>query len=150
MLRGPVRVPTFVLLTALQTALFTPLFTLAVAWVAQAPLDTSPAFLLRIGAIGVLTAAVSAVITGWMASTVVDDRVSAVVTAIRALGNGETRVPLPETRGDAVGRVARAVNAAGASLDARLGDLGRDRARLEAVLSGMVEGVIVVNEEGQV
>lgn len=144
------RVPTFVLLTALQTALFTPLFTLAVAWVTQAPLDTSLAFLLRIGAIGVLTAAVSAVITGWMASTVVDERVSAVVTAIRALGNGETRTPLPETRGDAVGRVARAVNAAGASLDARLGDLGRDRARLEAVLSGMVEGVIVVNEEGQV
>ena len=28
--------------------------------------------------------------------------------------------------------------------------LTRDRARLEAVLSGMVEGVIVVNEQGQV
>lgn len=144
------RVPTFVLLTALQTALFTPLFTFAVAWVTQAPLEASVGFLLRIGAIGVATAALSAMITGWMASTVVDDRVSAVVTAIRALGNGEVRAPLPETRGDAVGRVARAVNAAGASLDARLGDLARDRARLEAVLSGMVEGVIVVNEQGQV
>jgi two-component system phosphate regulon sensor histidine kinase PhoR len=148
--RGTLRIPTFVLLTALQTALFTPLFTVAVAWVTQQPLETSVGFLLRIGTIGVLTAALSAVITGWMASTIVDDRISDVVTAIRALGKGEPRAVLPETRGDAVGRVARAINTAGASLEARLGDLARDRARLEAVLSDMVEGVIVVNEQGQV
>ena len=148
--RGTLRIPTFVLLTALQTALFTPLFTFAVAWVTQQPLETSFGFLLRIGAIGVVTAALSAMITGWMASTVVDDRISHVVTAIRALGNGEPRVMLPETRGDAVGRVARAVNTAGTRLEGRLGDLARDRARLEAVLSDMVEGVIVVNEQGQV
>jgi two-component system, OmpR family, phosphate regulon sensor histidine kinase PhoR len=145
-----VRVPTFVLLTALQTALFTPLFTLGVAWVTQEPLETSAGFLLRVGLVGVATAAVSAVITGWMAATVVDDRVGDAVSAIRALGTGESRLPLPEPRGDALGRVARAINAAGARLDERLGDLTRDRARLEAVLSGMVEGVIVVNEQGQV
>jgi len=145
-----VRVPTFVLLTALQTALFTPLFMLGVAWVTQQPLETSPGFLLRVGLVGVVTAGLSAMITGWMASTVVDDRIGEAVSAIRALGTGERRTPLPEPRGDALGRVARAVNAAGASLDVRLGDLTRDRARLEAVLSGMVEGVIVVNEQGQV
>ncbi len=148
--RGPLRVPTFVLLTALQTALFTPVFTLGVAWVTQQPLETSPGFLLRVGLVGVVTAAVSAVITGWMASTVVDDRIGEVVSAIRALGTGEPWPRLPEPRGDALGRVARAVNIAGAALDVRLGDLSRDRARLEAVLSGMVEGVIVVNEQGQV
>ena len=67
--RGPLRIPTFVLLTALQTALFTPLFTLGVAWVTQAPLEASAGFLVRVGLVGMLTAAVSAVITGWMAST---------------------------------------------------------------------------------
>ncbi len=144
------RIPTFVLLTALQTALFTPLFTVAVAWVTQVPLEASPGFLVRVGLVGVVTAAVSSVITAWMAATVIDDRIGDVVSAIRALGSGEPRQRLPEMRGDALGRVARAVNAAGASLDARLGDLARDRARLEAVLSGMVEGVIVVNEQGQV
>jgi two-component system phosphate regulon sensor histidine kinase PhoR len=144
------RVPTFVLLTALQTALFTPLFTVGVAWVAQQPLEVSAAFLVRVGLVGVATAAVSAVITAWMASTVVDDRIGDVVTAVRALGAGEARAVLAETRGDALGRVARAVNTAGTALDLRLGDLTRDRARLEAVLSGMVEGVIVVNEQGQV
>lgn len=148
--RGPVRLPTFVLLTALQTALFTPLFTLGVAWVTQQPLETSPGFLLRVGLVGVVTAAISSVITGWMAATVVDDRIGEAVSAIRALGSGEPRNVLPEPRGDALGRVARAVNAAGHALEVRLGDLTRDRARLEAVLSGMVEGVIVVNEQGQV
>ncbi len=144
------RIPTFVLLTALQTALFTPLFTVGVAWVTQRPLEASPEFLLRVAMVGIATAAVSAIITAWMAATVVDDRIGDVVSAIRALGSGESRQRLPETRGDALGRVARAVNAAGAALDGRLGDLARDRARLEAVLSGMVEGVIVVNEQGQV
>ncbi len=144
------RVPTFVLLTALQTAIFTPLFTLGVAWVTQQPLAATPGFLLRVGLIGIATAAVSAVLTAWMASTVVDDRIGDVVSAIRGLGSGEARARLPETRGDALGRVARAVNAAGTSLDARLGDMARDRARLEAVLSGMVEGVIVVDERGHV
>ncbi len=144
------RVPTFVLLTALQTALFTPLFTMGVAWVTQQPLEVSAGFLMRVALVGIGTASVSAVITGWMASTVVDDRIGDVVTVIRALGTGEPRAALPETRGDALGRVARAVNTAGTALDVRLGDLTRDRARLEAVLSGMVEGVIVVNEQGQV
>ena len=144
------RLPTFVLLTALQAALFTPLFTVAVAWVTQQPLEATPGFLLRVGVVGIVTAAVSAIISGWMASTVVDERVGDVVTAVRALGSGAARRRLPETRGDALGRVARAVNAAGNAMDARLGDLARDRARLEAVLSGMVEGVIVVNEQGQV
>ncbi|MCC6164127.1 MAG: PAS domain-containing protein [Acidobacteria bacterium] len=144
------RIPTFVILTALQTALFTPLFTVAVAWVTQEPLETSAAFLLRIGLVGLVTAAVSAVITAWVALTVVDDRIGDVVTAVRALGSGELRAVLPETRGDAIGRVARAVNTAATLLETRLGDLTRDRARLEAVLSGMVEGVIVVDEHEQV
>ena len=74
------RIPTFVLLTALQTALFTPLFTVGVAWVTQEPLEATPGFLLRVGLVGVATAAVSAIITGWMAATVVDDRIGDVVS----------------------------------------------------------------------
>ncbi|MBA2355861.1 MAG: PAS domain-containing protein [Acidobacteria bacterium] len=144
------RIPTFVLLTAVQTALFTPLFTLAVAWVTREPLTPSAGFLLRIGVIGVVTAALSSVMTAWVAATVVDDRIGEVVSAVKALGSGDRRTVLPETRGDALGRVARAVNTAATMLDARLGDLGRDRARLEAVLTGMVEGVLVVDEQGQV
>ncbi len=144
------RISTFALLTALQTAVFTPLFTLAVAWVGPATLTLTSGVVLRIAVVGLLAAVVSSVVTMWVAATVVDERVGDLVAAIRELAGSEPRQRLPEGRGDALGRVARAVNAAGEALDVRLLELTRDRARLEAVLGGMVEGVLVVNELGQV
>lgn len=144
------RIPTFALLTAVQTALFTPLFTLAVVWIDPPGFAATPGLLLRIAIVGLVAAIVSSVITAWVAATVVDERVGDLVTAIKSLAGAETRQRLPETRGDALGRIARAVNAAGEALDVRLRELTRDRARLEAVLGGMVEGVLVVNEQGKV
>ena len=112
------RVPTFVLLTALQTALFTPLFTLGVAWVTQEPLETSAGFLLRVGLVGVVTAAdlrdhhrLDGGHGRGRPRSAMPSRPSA------PSGRASARMPLPEPRGDALGRVARAVNAAGASLD---------------------------------
>jgi two-component system phosphate regulon sensor histidine kinase PhoR len=46
--------------------------------------------------------------------------------------------------------LARAIDAAFRVADGRIGNLTRDRARTEAILSGMVEGVLVVDEVGQV
>lgn len=144
------RIPTFALLTALQTALFTPLFTVGVAWIDPTSFSATPGVLLRIAVVGLIAAVVSSALTAWVAATVVDERVGDLVTAVKSLAGAETRQRLPETRGDALGRIARAVNAAGDALDVRLRELTRDRARLEAVLGGMVEGVLVVNEQGKV
>lgn len=144
------RIPTFALLTALQTALFTPLFTLAIAWIDPPSFSATPGVLIRLAVVGLVAAVVSSAIAAWVAATVVDERVGDLVTAVKALAGAETRQRLPETRGDALGRIARAVNAVGDALDLRLHELTRDRARLEAVLGGMVEGVLVVNEQGKV
>ncbi len=144
------RTLTFALLTALQTAIFTPLFTLAVLWIAPGDVSPSAGVLLRVAVVGLVAALVSSTVTAWVAATVVDERVGDLVTAIKAVAASEVRERLPETRGDALGRIARAVNTAGDVLDQRLLELRRDRARLEAVLSGMVEGVLVVNEQGEV
>lgn len=144
------RIPTFALLTTLQTALFTPLFTVALLWIEPGGAAATPGVLLRVAVVGLVAALLSSFITAWVASTVVDERVGDLVTAIKALAGVGLRQRLPEPRGDALGRIARAVNSAGDTLELRLGELARDGARLEAVLGGMVEGVLVVNEQGQV
>jgi two-component system phosphate regulon sensor histidine kinase PhoR len=50
---------------------------------------------------------------------------------------------------DELGQVARALDDAASELSVRLGELARDRARMQAILSGMVEGVLVVDAQGR-
>lgn len=144
------RASTFALVTALLTVAFTALISGAVAWVTPGVLAVTPGIVVRLLLMGLVGALVATSVTAWVAATVVDEQVGDLVSAIKELASAQTRQPVPETGGDALGRVARAINAAGDALDIRLRELTRDRARLEAVLAGMVEGVLVVNEQGQV
>src|SRR3954469_24357872 len=57
-------------------------------------------------------------------------------------------VPLAR-RVSAIEDRARAVDALGGDVAQRLANLDADRARLAAILSGMIEGVLVVNEHGR-
>jgi two-component system phosphate regulon sensor histidine kinase PhoR len=50
---------------------------------------------------------------------------------------------------DEIGDVARALDGSVQELGRRLDELARDRARMEAMLAGMVEGVLVLNDEGR-
>ena len=45
--------------------------------------------------------------------------------------------------------MARALDASVQELGGRIEELSRDRARMEAILSGMVEGVLVVDRQGR-
>ena len=51
---------------------------------------------------------------------------------------------------DELGEVARALDGSAQELGRRLEELARDRARSDATLSGMVEGVLVVDRQGHV
>jgi two-component system phosphate regulon sensor histidine kinase PhoR len=51
---------------------------------------------------------------------------------------------------DELGTVARALDDSVRELASRLAELGQDRARMEAVLTGMAEGVLAVNGQGRV
>lgn len=62
-------------------------------------------------------------------------------------GEPERRVYL-EGRGE-IGEVAKAVNRMGASLREQMKEISANRDRLETILSTMVEGVIVFDEEGK-
>ena len=50
---------------------------------------------------------------------------------------------------DELGSVARALDDSVQELASRVAELSRDRARMQAILSGMVEGVLVVDRQGR-
>lgn len=69
--------------------------------------------------------------------------------AARRYALGDLSRPAPDYGDDDMGSVARAMDQAVQELGRRLGDLARDRARMEAILASMVEGVLVVDDSGR-
>jgi two-component system, OmpR family, phosphate regulon sensor histidine kinase PhoR len=65
-----------------------------------------------------------------------------------ALGNFATRIRVE--RGDELGELARILNLSAEQLQARLTEIARDRARTEAILSAMGDGVLAVDHRGMV
>jgi two-component system phosphate regulon sensor histidine kinase PhoR len=62
---------------------------------------------------------------------------------------GDWTRPAPDYGDDDLGSVARGLDQAVHEAARRVDELGRDRARMEAILSSMVEGVLVVDEQGR-
>ena len=76
-------------------------------------------------------------------------RAAAVEAVARRYTLGDLSRPIPDYGDDDLGRVARAMDAAVQELGRRVNELARDRARMEAILSSMVEGVLVVDGQGR-
>jgi two-component system phosphate regulon sensor histidine kinase PhoR len=108
---------------------------------------------LRIAAISALLAFVLAlpVATGlaWAFSALVSRRVQAIAQVARRYAAGEVTRPTYDYGSDELGAVARVLDASVQELGRRLNELSRDRARMEAILAGMVEGVLVVDSHGR-
>ena len=77
------------------------------------------------------------------------NRVSAILSVARRYALGDLSRPTPDYGDDDLGSVARAMDQAVQDLGRRVDHLERDRARMEAILSSMIEGVLVVNEQGR-
>jgi two-component system phosphate regulon sensor histidine kinase PhoR len=67
----------------------------------------------------------------------------------RRYASGDFARALPDYGTDEIGTIAGNLDALARDVAARLARLSADSARLEAILSGMVEGVLVVNEHGR-
>ena len=77
------------------------------------------------------------------------ERVLAILSVARRYAVGDLSRPVPDYGDDDLGSVARSMNHAMHELGRRIDSLSRDRARMEAILASMSEGVLVVNEQGR-
>jgi two-component system, OmpR family, phosphate regulon sensor histidine kinase PhoR len=97
----------------------------------------------------VIALAVAALVA-WTASRTVGARIGEIVGMASRLTAGDLGSRVRDTNQDEFGELGRALDEAVQSLGSKVGELARDRARMEAILGGMVEGVLVVGNQGQV
>ena len=76
-------------------------------------------------------------------------RVDAILAVARRYTLGDLSRPVPDYGDDDLGSVARGMDQAVQELGRRVDRLARDRAQMEAILSSMIEGVLVVDEQGR-
>ena len=76
-------------------------------------------------------------------------RAAAMISVARRYTLGDWTRPSPDYGDDDLGGVARGMDQAVHEVARRVDDLARDRARMEAILASMVEGVLVVDEQGR-
>jgi two-component system phosphate regulon sensor histidine kinase PhoR len=99
----------------------------------------------------VLAAAVPVtLIVSWLFAAPLGRRVRAIAGVASRYSSGDLSRPAYDYGGDELGDVARALDVSVQELGRRYEELSRDRARMEAILSGMVEGVLVVDRSGRV
>ena len=77
------------------------------------------------------------------------ERVAGILAVARRYAVGDLSRPAPDFGDDDLGSVARGMDQAVQELGRRLDSLARDRARMEAILASMIEGVLVVDEQGR-
>jgi two-component system phosphate regulon sensor histidine kinase PhoR len=118
----------------------------------QLPLTESRDQAARIRMVAVVTLAASipvALAVGWLFSAPLSRRVRAIAVVAKRYADGDFTRPPYDYGSDELGSVARVLDDSVQELGKRLSELSRDRARMEAILAGMVEGVMVVDRAGR-
>jgi two-component system phosphate regulon sensor histidine kinase PhoR len=117
------------------------------------PLTTVAEQIRRVGVPAVLAfilAAPFALVLAWVASSVLSTRVRAIAVVAQRYKSGDLTRPTYDYGPDELGDVARVLDGSVQELGRRLNELSRDRARLDTILSGMVEGVLVLDGGGRI
>jgi two-component system phosphate regulon sensor histidine kinase PhoR len=91
-----------------------------------------------------------AMLMAWAWAAALNRRVHAITTVAHRYSTGDLTRPSHDYGSDELGTVARVLDASVQDLARRLEELARDRAHMEAILSGMVEGVLVLDRQGRV
>jgi two-component system, OmpR family, phosphate regulon sensor histidine kinase PhoR len=93
---------------------------------------------------------VAALGLAWVVSAILSRRVRAIAAVAERYAKGDLSQPARDYGADEIGTVARVLDESVRDIGRRASDLESDRARMEAILGGMIEGVLVVNEQGRV
>ncbi|HKE85024.1 MAG TPA: ATP-binding protein [Vicinamibacterales bacterium] len=105
---------------------------------------------IRNSALAALLASVPlALLVSWLLSAPLARRVQAIANVAHRYSSGDLARSTYDYGADELGLVARVMDDSVHELGRRLGELSRDRARMEAILTGMVEGVLVVDIHGR-
>ncbi|RPJ67765.1 MAG: HAMP domain-containing protein, partial [Acidobacteria bacterium] len=94
-------------------------------------------------------ALVAAAVLAAMSSTF-GRRLNALAAAAQRYADGDLSAPIRDYGRDQLGVVARSLDDIVRDLATRVGELARQRARTEAIVASMVEGVLVVDAAGRV
>jgi two-component system, OmpR family, phosphate regulon sensor histidine kinase PhoR len=84
----------------------------------------------------------------WVVSSLLAARLQSLAATARRYGRGDLSRPSGEYGDDEIGQLGRALDDSFRELSRRIGELEGSRMRVAAILSGMVEGVIVVDGDG--
>ncbi len=98
--------------------------------------------------IGFAAALAAALGLAWIVTAPLARRVRGIAAVARRYAAGDLTRPAIEYGNDELGTVARVLDRSVQELGRRLGELSRDRARMEAILGGMTEGVLLVDTQG--
>jgi two-component system phosphate regulon sensor histidine kinase PhoR len=98
-------------------------------------------------ALGVAT--LVALALAWVLSSLLSARLQRLTAAARRYAAGDRLEPAGEGK-DEIGQLGRALHDAIRALADRMTELDQSRGRLEAILAGMIEGVIVADADGRV
>jgi two-component system phosphate regulon sensor histidine kinase PhoR len=111
--------------------------------------DRQLAAVRSLGVLAFVVGTLLAVILTWIFSAPLARRLRAIDERAREYAIGHFSRGVPDYGQDEIGNVARMLDSLTHDLARRLQGLEADRARMAAILSGMIEGVLVINEHGR-
>ena len=111
--------------------------------------DRQLASMRSLAALGLGVGIAAAILLTWVFSVPLARRIRAIDERAKRYSAGNFAPTVPDYAQDEIGTVARMLDSLTRDLAGRLAELEAYRARMAAILSGMVEGVLVVNEHGR-
>jgi two-component system phosphate regulon sensor histidine kinase PhoR len=99
--------------------------------------------------LGLAAGVAATIVLLWIVSGPIARRLGAIAEAAQRYRSGDFSRPMRDSGRDEIGLVATALDDTAQELGARIREMARDRAHTDAILTGMVEGVVLVDASGR-